>query len=129
MTHTRYIMLFATLSLLSACGDSSKQTTATTPEASTEAAAPPVAYAGAEAGAEVDASTLFARSCASCHGETAEGVAGNPSLVKLSHADIKSRLETYRSGGTVGPKSAIMAPMVKNLSDQEIAALASYLGN
>jgi cytochrome c553 len=82
----------------------------------------------AEVSADMDAHSLFAAKCASCHGGTGEGVGGNPKLTELTRADIESRLTDYRAGKQMGPKTAIMAAMAKSLSDEQIAALASYLG-
>lgn len=133
----RYVPLFVSLALLAGCGDGKPPETA--PAAPVEAAAPVAAPeaapeaapgdAGAPSAAAVDAAALYAGRCMSCHGKSAEGVGDYPSLAKLSRADIQSRMETYRSGGTVGPRSAIMLSMTRSLSDQEVAALASYLGN
>lgn len=75
-----------------------------------------------------DAHAIYAAKCASCHGQTGEGLAGNPKLAGLSRADIQSRLTDYRAGKQLGPKTAIMAAMAKPLTDAQIAALASYLG-
>jgi cytochrome c553 len=138
MISSRHIILLASLSLLAACGDKDQQPVAETPVApaaetvtTTEptAATTETAPEAAPSGGSVDASSLYASRCASCHGETAEGVAGNPGLTKLSRADVQSRLETYRSGGTVGAKSAIMKGIAGKLSDEEIAALSVYLGS
>lgn len=85
-----------------------------------------VAESTADAGASADA--LYAGKCASCHGETGEGVADNPKLAGLSKADIQSRLTDYRDGKQMGAKTAIMAAMAKPLTDEQIAALAAYLG-
>jgi cytochrome c553 len=133
MRFNRYSLLLASLTLLSACGDGTKQPAAKAPEAPAEATAPMAAtaatLAGEVAAAGTDAASLYAHVCAACHGATAEGVGDSPSLAKLSGATIQSRLQAYRAGEKVGPKSAIMAPIAKQLSDEQIAALASYLGN
>lgn len=131
MTHPRHYLLIAALALLGACGEGAKEASA--PDAAAEAAPPTAADAAALADAAAtagdDASTLYARVCAACHGETAEGVGDFPSLAKLSHADIDARLRAYRAGETVGPKSALMKPIAEPLSDTQIANLATYLGN
>lgn len=86
------------------------------------------AAAGGDAGAGVDGNALYTAKCVSCHGATGEGLAGNPKLVGLSKADIQSRLTSYRDGVKMGPQTAIMAAMAKPLTDAQIAALATYLG-
>ena len=136
MTSGKHLLALSALLLLAACGGKEEApapeaATEPAPMAAPEAAAPAaeMAEAPAAAGAGVDASTLYAGRCASCHGPLAEGANGNPSLAKLSRADIEAKLQGYRDGKTMGPKTAIMAPMAKSLSDEEIAALASYLGS
>jgi len=135
MTTYRYIILFVALGLLSACGESEQEPAATVPEGvledslSAETPAPAVATEDAQSVGGVDAAAFYASRCASCHGKNREGVAGNPSLVALTQEDIQSKLEIYRSGGSVGPKSAVMTPMVRNLSDADIEALAAHLGS
>lgn len=133
MTLSRYFPLVAALALLSACGDAGKEPVAT-PEAPVAVAPPTATETAAMADAVAssvgdDAYTLYKRSCIACHGETGEGVGDFPSLAKLSVKDVESRLRAYRAGETVGPKSALMAPLAKPLSDEQIAALAVYLGS
>jgi cytochrome c553 len=135
MAHKRIPYLLAVAALLAGCGDkASEQADAPQPEAAVEAAAPAAEMAAPADNVDtsvgdVDAATLYARSCASCHGATGEGVAGFPSLAALSRDLIQARLETYRAGETVGPKSAVMHPVAKGLSNEQIAALAAYLGS
>lgn len=135
MTTSRYFILFVALGLLSACGESKQEPSAMVPEAAIEDAlpaetpAPVVAAEDAQSVGGVDAAALYASRCVSCHGNNREGVVGNPSLVGLAQADIQSKLEIYRSGGSVGPRSAVMTPMVRNLSDADIEALAAHLGS
>lgn len=125
-------LLIAALALLGACGEGAKEPAAPTDAAVTVApptAAETTAMADAVATAGDEASVLYTRACAGCHGVTAEGVGDFPSLAKLSVKDVESRLRAYRAGETVGPKSALMAPLAKPLSDEQIAALALYLGS
>ncbi len=130
MTFNRYVPFLALLALLNGCGERAKEEQTSMPPPAAEAAAPMADTAAAEVVAgETDAQTLYARSCASCHGATAEGVAGFPSLVGLSPELIRSRLQAYRAGENVGPKSAVMHPIAGKLSDEQIAVLASYLGS
>jgi cytochrome c553 len=126
-------LLVAALALLSACGDAGKEPAAP-PETPTAVAPPTAAETTAMSDAVTasvgdDAYTLYKRACVACHGETGDGVGDFPSLAKLSGKDIESRLHAYRAGETVGPKSALMAPIAKPLSDEQIAALALYLGS
>jgi cytochrome c553 len=127
-----------TLSLLTACGG--KEEPAPAPEATAPVAAPapePVASPVADtpdanatdSPVAMEVSVLYTARCASCHGDLGQGLAGNPALNKLNAGDTRARLEAYRAGQTIGPKSAVMIPMAKNLSDTEIQALARYLGN
>lgn len=126
------------LSLLTACGG--KEEPASAPETPAPVATPAPEPAASPATDTSDASAtdtppamevsiLYTVRCASCHGDLGQGLAGNPALNKLNAADTQARLEAYRAGQTVGPKSALMIPMAKNLSDTEIQALARYLGN
>lgn len=95
-------------------------------------AAEPAAPAGAEivadATAVVDAQGIYSARCAACHGKAGEGRGTNPKLVGLPVADIESRLKDYRAGKQMGPNTAIMAAASKSLSDEQIAAIAGFLG-
>lgn len=142
----QYPLLLTMLAMLAACGEAAKEQ-ATKEQAAMPGQAPAEAMAPttdspsgmpAETGGDmaagisatgVDAPALYARTCASCHGETGEGMADFPSLATLSRDVVHARLTAYRAGETVGPKSAIMAPIAKNLSDEQIAALSIYLGS
>ena len=133
--------LFLSLSLvltLAACGQD-KPSEPAAPADTTVSAGPPMPMdpsQGVAGHAEGDAAAadglsghdLYTAKCASCHGEMGEGLAGNPKLSGLSKADISSRLTDYRAGKQMGAKTAIMAAMAKSLTDAEIAALASYIG-
>ena len=71
---------------------------------------------------------IYVAQCISCHGDLGQGVGDNPKLAGLTVADVDARLKAYREGKQVGPKTAVMAPMAKSLSDDEIDALARYIG-
>ena len=65
--------------------------------------------------------------CAACHGK--DGIAMVPVYPNLKgqHAPyLESSLKAYRDGQRMGGNAAIMTPMAKNLSDQDIADLAAY---
>lgn len=114
--------------VLSACGKEQ-------PEAQQAVSQEPAAPAAAgEALAMVDISgvqspsAIYGASCVACHGDVGQGVGDNPKLAGLSRADVASRLKDYRDGKTLGPKTAVMAPAVKDFTDEEIVALAIYVG-
>jgi len=93
-----------------------------------EPAAPAVAEIVADATAIVDAQGIYSAKCAVCHGKTGEGRGTNPKLVGLPVAVIESRLKDYRAGKQMGPNTGIMAAAAKSLSDEQIAAIAGFLG-
>lgn len=125
-----HLLLSLVLSLtLAACGqDKQAKTTAPVAPVDTNQAASGAMQPSAETVAGMDAHDLYAAKCASCHGATGEGVGGNPKLAGLSGADIGSRLTAYRAGKQMGPKTAVMAAMAKPLTDEQISALARFLG-
>ncbi len=137
MKFTPLMLALLTALTLSACGKDKPAEPATeAPADTTVTAAPPMPMDPTQgvagnvegvAASGVNGHDLYVAKCVSCHGETAEGLAGNPKLVGLSKADIQSRLTDYRDGKQMGPKTVIMAAMAKPLSDEQIAALASYL--
>lgn len=132
MNHTPLFLAIVLSLTLAACGQE-KQPEPTVeataePAASAPMAAEPAAADSASTEAGVDGNALYAAKCVSCHGETGEGLADNPKLVGLTRADIQSRLSDYRAGKQMGPKTAIMAGMAKPLTDEQIAALAAYVG-
>lgn len=73
--------------------------------------------------------SLYAISCAQCHGPTARGMAGFPSLTGRDAEYIQSRLETYRAGQEVGASSILMIPAARNLSDDDIANLSELIAS
>nr|WP_286717710.1 cytochrome c [Thalassolituus sp. UBA2009] len=65
--------------------------------------------------------------CTACH--NADGNSMVPMYPKLAgqHATyLENALKAYRDGQRTGGNAAIMAPMAKGLSDQDIANLAAY---
>jgi cytochrome c553 len=130
----RPTLLLALLATLAACGDSTKEpaepaAAPVTADVAPPAPPPPAAELAAEASDGDGGDAVYARTCAACHGATAQGMGDFPSLAKLSKDAVRDRLKAYQAGTAVGPKSAIMIPVAKKLSDQQIEALSSYLGN
>lgn len=144
MKYTALLVALAALGL-SACG---KKEEAAAPTPAPEAAAPatsapaapapeapapaaamaPAAAPAASGTADVAAGeTKFKTVCASCHGPKAEGQGVFPKLAGLTEDTIKSKLEQYRKGETVGPMTATMAPMAKALSDADVGNVAAYI--
>lgn len=114
--------------VLAACG---KEQPASQQDATPEQAAPSAATtasAQADISGMVSGWDIYGARCIVCHGDLGQGVGGNPKLAGLGRDDVASRLKDYRDGKTLGPKTDIMAPAAKDLTDEQIDALARYLG-
>ncbi|MBS3805475.1 MAG: c-type cytochrome [Oleiphilaceae bacterium] len=86
-----------------------------------------IGMTSAQAGDASAGETLYAEACAQCHGPKARGMASFPSLAGNDEEFIVSRLEQYRAGEKVGPNSGLMIPNAADLSDADIANLATYI--
>ncbi|HJM59807.1 MAG TPA: c-type cytochrome [SAR86 cluster bacterium] len=64
--------------------------------------------------------------CSSCHGPSGEGGVG-PKLQGESAEEIRSDLKDYKAGKVKGPLSSLMFPMVSDLTEADIDALAKYI--
>ena len=76
-----------------------------------------------------DGAPLY-KKCAACHGPKAEKVYLNkvPALNTLSKEEIAESLKGYKAGTLDKFKSAaMMKPIAKPLSDDDIAALSEYI--
>lgn len=75
-----------------------------------------------------DAETLF-KTCATCHGAKAEKSALNKSQVIAGWSSDKiiAALNGYKEGTYGGTLKGTMVPQVKNLSPDDIKALAGYI--
>ncbi|PWV77389.1 c-type cytochrome [Halomonas sp. A11-A] len=78
---------------------------------------------------EAAGESLYASSCAQCHGPGGKGMASFPSLAGRDSDYIASRLMQYRDGERVGANSGLMIPNAAGLSDDDIANLAAFISN
>jgi len=84
----------------------------------------------AQAQGDAEAGKNKAGVCASCHGMNGIGIAPMyPNLAGQKAAYLEIAIKAYRDGQRSGGSAAMMAPMVANLSDQDIADLAAYYAN
>lgn len=65
-------------------------------------------------------------SCAGCHGMQGDGGVG-PKLKGQSEEDLISKMILYRAGEQVGPMTGMMAPMVKDMSDEDIERIVKFI--
>src|ERR1700704_1320899 len=68
-------------------------------------------------------------SCARCHGDTLKGMGEVPRLAGLQPLYVARQLFDMRHGSSAGEAAALMKPVVANLSEEHIIAIASYLGS
>ncbi|MFP4138590.1 MAG: c-type cytochrome [Halomonas sp.] len=65
--------------------------------------------------------------CVACHGTDGKGLAPiYPNLNGQSATYLESSLKAYRDGQREGGNAAMMTPMAKGLSDEDIADIAAY---
>ena len=67
--------------------------------------------------------------CEICHGEGLKGLGEVPRLAGLQPLYIARQLFDMRYGSSAGKAAALMKAAVKNLSDDDIIAISSYLGS
>jgi cytochrome c len=96
------------------------------PIAPAESSAP--AAPAAEQMASADGAGLYAP-CAGCHGSKGEKPALGMSAVIAgqSEDDLLTKLRGYRDGTYGGNMKGSMQPMVANLSDEQLQAVAAYI--
>jgi cytochrome c553 len=73
------------------------------------------------------AEEMYAATCSACHGRSGRGVSAYPSLRGQTEDYIAERLTTYRAGERIGPNSMLMIPMAVDLTDEDIAGLATFI--
>lgn len=82
-------------------------------------------------GAELAATGAHGRSvaCATCHGVRFEGMVDVPRLAGRSPSYLIRQLHDLRGGTRHGGSADLMKPVVANLTDGDIVALAAYLAS
>ncbi len=75
-----------------------------------------------------DGATLY-KKCIACHGKDASKVppGGTVASNTLSEEEIVKALKGYQDGSFGGKAKATMKLQTKNLTDEDIAALAKYI--
>jgi cytochrome c553 len=67
--------------------------------------------------------------CAICHGEDLKGLGEVPRLAGQQPLYIARQLFDLQYGSSAGKQAALMKPVVANLSEDDIIAIAAYLGS
>ena len=67
--------------------------------------------------------------CAICHGEALKGLGEVPRLAGLQPLYVARQLFDMQHGSSAGKAAELMKPVVANLSEDDIIAIASYLGS
>lgn len=115
-----YLVFFLMMTLLSACSDraeDNKESVDSKPE-------PVVASPEVSMGGNIAAGEARAMVCRACHGPA--GISSNdlwPNLAGQKKDYLVKQLKDFRAGVR---EDAMMAPMVRDLTDEHIADLAVY---
>lgn len=68
--------------------------------------------------------------CAGCHRVDASGIAGySPKLAGQHWQYLRDQMRDIKLGRRTNGSSGVMQPLFKRMSDEEIKALAKYLGD
>jgi cytochrome c553 len=67
--------------------------------------------------------------CSVCHGEDYRGIGNVPRLAGRSAYTIVRQLKDIQTGARKGTPVALMQPVVKNLSDEDIVNLAAFMAS
>jgi cytochrome c553 len=67
--------------------------------------------------------------CAICHGPTLKGIAEIPSIAGRAPIYVFRQLNDIKSGNRSGGNVALMSSVVANLSEDDMIAIAAYLGS
>jgi cytochrome c553 len=88
-----------------------------------------LSVAEAKAGDAAAGEQRYKVNCINCHGRNGQGMASFPPIAGREAAYIVDRLTSYRARERVGPNSAIMMSLARDLTDAEIANLAAYISS
>lgn len=71
----------------------------------------------------------YKKTCRRCHGPTAKGLASFPKLAGQTQEYLADKLQRYRKGEKLGPNTGLMAPIAKELSDQDILDITHFIAS
>ncbi|HID82917.1 MAG TPA: c-type cytochrome [Chromatiales bacterium] len=76
----------------------------------------------------VDGKTVYS-ACAGCHGADGKtkALSVSPIIAGQSKDDLVMKIKGYKDGSYGGAMKTTMAPLVTNLTDDQIAAVAEYI--
>jgi len=69
------------------------------------------------------------QACNICHGSELKGVGPIPAIAGRSPTYIVGQLHEFQHGGRAGSASALMKQTVEKLSQDDMIALAAYVGS
>jgi cytochrome c553 len=67
--------------------------------------------------------------CATCHGDTLQGLGSVPRIAGLHPIYIARQLFTFKDGSRHGVEAALMKKPVEKLTDSDVVSIAAYLGS
>ena len=67
--------------------------------------------------------------CATCHGDSLTGFGDVPRLAGMQPVYLARQLISMQNGSSAGTNSTLMKPAVANLSEDDVIAIAAYLGS
>jgi cytochrome c553 len=108
--------------------DDPMQTTIRNPHSGFTAYVPPGSIKKGEALAKTGGSGKTIQ-CAICHGDALTGLGEVPRIAGLQPVYIARQLITLQNGTSAGANAALMKKVVAKLSEDDIIALAAYLGS
>lgn len=70
---------------------------------------------------------FFSKGCSSCHGPDAEGSTTYPKLANKKKSYLLKRFHAFKSGKTYSSSQEMMAQFIRQLNEQNINDLATFL--